>query len=87
MPAFALISIVSSMPGVQEGGVCVCVLSRLSCVRLFATLGTIAHQAPLAMKFSRQEYWSGLLCLPPGDLPNSGIESVSPALAGRVLHH
>ena len=39
--------------------VCVCVKS-LSCVRLFATLWTVAHQAPLSMGFSRQEYWSGL---------------------------
>ncbi|ELR58052.1 hypothetical protein M91_03811, partial [Bos mutus] len=41
-------------------------------------------QAPLSMGFSRQEYWSRLLCPPPGDPPNSGIEtaSLSPALAG-----
>ena len=37
-----------------------------------------AHQAPLSMGFSRQEYWCGLPCLPPGDLPNPGIEYVSP---------
>ena len=46
---------------------------------------TIAHQAPLSMGFSRQEYWSGLPCPPPGDLPNPGIEPaslLSPALAG-----
>ena len=36
-----------------------------------------ACQAPLSMGFSRQEYWSGLLCPPPGDLPNSGIEPLS----------
>ena len=44
----------------------------------------IAHQAPLSMGFFKQEYWSGLSCLPPGDLPHPGIESaslVSPALA------
>ena len=40
-------------------------------------------QAPLSMGFSRQEYWSGLSCPPPGDLPDSDIEPVSPALAGR----
>ena len=42
-------------------------------------------QAPLSMGFSGQEYWSGLLCPPPGDLPNPGIEPLSlmsPALAG-----
>ena len=41
----------------------------LQCVRLFVTLWTIAHQDPLSMGFSRQEYWSGLPCLPPRDLP------------------
>ena len=43
------------------------------------------RQAPLSMGFSRQEYWSGLLCPPPGHLPNLGIEPaslMSPALAG-----
>ena len=48
------------------------------------TLWTVAHQAPLSMGFSRQEYWSGLPSPPPGDLPNPGIEPVSlmsPALA------
>ena len=41
---------------------------------------TVDCQAPLSMGFSRQEYWSGLLCPPPGDLPNPGIETGSPAL-------
>ena len=45
----------------------------------------IAHQAPLSMGFSRQEYWSGLPYLSPGDLPNPGILPGSPALAGRFL--
>ena len=58
---------------------CVCVLSCFSRVRLFATLWTVAHQAPLSMGFSRQEYWSGLLCHPPGDLPIPGTETASPA--------
>ena len=49
----------------------------LSRVWLFATPWTVAHQALLSMGFSRQEYWSGLPCFTPGDLPNSGIESVS----------
>ena len=40
----------------------------------------VAHQAPLSMGFSRQEYWSGLLFPSPGDLPNPGIEPRSPAL-------
>ena len=39
---------------------------------------TVAPQAPLLMGFSRQEYWSGLPCLPPGDLPNPEIKPASP---------
>ena len=60
------------------------VLSCLSHVRLFATPETVAHQAPLSMGFSRQEYCSGLPCPPPRDLPDPGIEPaslMSPALA------
>ena len=52
---------------------------------LFVTPWTVARQAPLSMEFSRQEYWSGLPCPRPGDLPNPGIEPMSllsPALAG-----
>ena len=45
-----------------------------------ATPWTVAHQAPLTMEFSRQEYWSGLPCPPPGDLPDPGIEPRSPTL-------
>ena len=50
-----------------------------SCVQLFVTLWTIAHQPSLSIGFSRQEYWSGLPFPLPGDLPNPGIE---PALTG-----
>ena len=46
----------------------------LSLVRLFATSWTVAFQAPLSMEFPRQEYWSGLLFPPPGDLPDPGIK-------------
>ena len=53
-------------------------LSRFSHVQLFAMLWTVAHQAPLSMGFSRQEYWSGLLCPAPGDLSDPGIEPGSP---------
>ena len=53
---------------------CACVLSHFSHVQLLATLWTITLQIPLSTGFSRQEYWSGLQCLPPGDLPNSRIE-------------
>ena len=59
--------------------VCTCVLSHFSPVQLFATLWTVAHQVPLSMEFSRQEYWRRLSCPPPGDHPDPGIELVSPA--------
>ena len=49
------------------------------------TLWTVAHQAPLLMEFSRQEYWSGWPFPSPGDLPNSEIEPVSPALQAGSL--
>ena len=61
-------------------------LSRFSHVRLFATPGTVACQAPLSMGFSRQEYWGGLPFPSAGDLPNPEIQPVSlasPALGGR----
>ena len=67
--------------------VCVCVESLQSCVTRLQ-LWTIARQAPLPMGFSRQEYWGGLPCPPPGDLPNPGVEPTSlmvPALAGRFF--
>ena len=59
-------------------------LSRFSHVQLCATPWAVARQAPLSMGFARQEYWRGLPCPPPGDLPEPGIEPVSlmsPALA------
>ena len=59
-----------------------CVLSHFNHVQLFETLWTVALQAPLSMGFSRLEYWSGLPCPPPGDLPDPGIEPKSPASAG-----
>ena len=57
----------------------------LSRVRLFATPWTVAYQAPLSMGFSRQEYWSGLPCPSPGDLPNQGIKPRSPTLQADAL--
>ena len=66
----------------------VCMLSSFSCVWLFATPRTVAHQAALSIGFSRQEYWSGLPCLPPGDLLGPGTEPtslMSPVLTGRFL--
>ena len=55
-------------------------LSHFSQVQLFRTLWIIACQVPLSMGFSRQEYWIGLPCSPPRDLPNPGIKPRSPAL-------
>ena len=49
-----------------------------STVQLFATLWPVAWQCPLFLGFSRQEYWSKLLCPPPGDLPNTEIKPMSP---------
>ena len=67
---------------------CVCILSLFSSVQPSVTPWTVACQAPLPLGFSRQEYWSGLPCPPPGDLPNPGIQPMSlmsPALAGRFF--
>ena len=52
----------------------------------FATLWTVAHQAPLSMGFPRQEYWSCLPLPSPGHLPNPGIKPASPELAGRFFN-
>ena len=57
----------------------------LSHVRLFSTPWTVAHQPPLSMGFPRQAYWSGLPFPSPGDLPDSVMESASPASAGRFF--
>ena len=59
----------------------------LSCVGLFATPWTVAHQAPLSLGFPRQEDWSGLPFPIPGDLPSPEIEptSASPTSAGRFF--
>ena len=50
------------------------IICMLSHFQLFAILWTVACPAPLSMGFSRQEYWSGLPCYPPGDLPHPGIK-------------
>ena len=74
--------------------VCVCVRERetererervQSCLTLCDPMNCIAHQVPLSMEFSRQEYWSELLFPTPGYLPDSGIELVSPSLVGGFL--
>ena len=58
---------------------------KWSPVWLFGTPWTVAHQAPLSMGFSRQEYWSGLPFPSPGDLPHPGIEPRSPTLQADAL--
>ena len=74
--------------GKERTRVCVCALSHFSRVRLSAAPWTAAPQAPLSMGFFRQEYWSGVPCPPPGDLPDPGMEPASltsPALASRFF--
>ena len=63
---------------------CMCAKVLQSCPTLCNPMN-VACQAPLSMGFSMQEYWSGLPFPPPGYLPNPGVESVSPALAGIFL--
>ena len=63
-------------------------LGHFSHVQLFGTLWNIVLLAPTSIGFSRQEYWRGMPCPPPGNLPNPGIKLTpltSPALAGRFL--
>ena len=60
----------------------VCVLSHL---QLFAASWTVAHQSPLSMAFSRQEYWSGLPFSSPRDPPDPGIKPAPPALTGELF--
>ena len=71
---------------VSHGVFVVCMLIVcFNCIQLFATLWTVAHQAPLSMGFSWQEHWSRLPCPPPAHLPNLEIKPVfpmSPALVG-----
>ena len=60
---------------------CVCA-QLLHCVQLFVSPWTIACQAPLPVEYSRQEYWNGVPSPSLGDLPDTGVEPKSPALAG-----
>ena len=74
----------------SEGNDChlTCMLSRFSRVQLFVTPWTVTYQAPLSKGFSRQEYWSGLPCLPARDLLEPETEPMSlmsPALAGGLF--
>ena len=62
-----------------------CMLSCFNRVQLFANVWTVARQASLSMEYSRQEYWNGLPCPSPRNLPNPGIKPKSPALQADSL--
>ena len=66
----------------QVPGPCCCLVTKST---LCSPMDYVASQALLSMGFSRQGYWNGLPCPPPGDLPNAGIEHASPTLAGRFF--
>ena len=77
-----------SLPGssvLVQAGILEREVKSLSCVQLFATPWAVAYQAPSSMGFSRQEYWSGLPFLSPGDLPDPGIKPRSPSLEADAL--
>ena len=57
----------------RQDNIVLCSVQSLSCVQLLAIPWTVAHQAPLSLRFPRQEYWSGLPFPSPGDLPNPGL--------------
>ena len=65
---------------IQKDAVLCCAVHSCLVMSVFATPWTVACQVPLSIGFSRQEYWIGLPCPPPGDLPNPGIKSRSPGL-------
>ena len=72
----------------SEMNVCVFMLSRFHCVRLFVTPWTVDHQTPLSMGFPSQEHWSELPFSSPGDIPDPGIKSEflkSHALTGKFF--
>ena len=69
-----------TLPSNHVSFLCMYACSVASGCLTLVTLWTVAHQASLSMGFFRQEYWIGLPCPPPRDLPNPGTESVSPAL-------
>ena len=63
-----------------------CVLTCFSPVQLSVTVRTVAPQAPLSVGLSRQEYWTGLPCPPPGELADPGMQPVSTALQAEMLY-
>ena len=78
---------VDSLPAEYLGSpdTCMCCAWSLSCIRLFGTHGLGPTRVLCPCGFSRQEYWSGLSCPPPEDLPNPGIEPRSPTLQADAL--
>ena len=62
-----------------------CMCQSFSHIQLFAVPRTVNCQASLSMEFSRQEYWSGWPFLSPGDLPDLGVELMSPALQANCF--
>ena len=67
-----------------------CLLSHFSCVQLFVTPWTVAHQALLSRRFSRQDYWSVSPCPPPRNFPDPGIEptfTYVSCIGRQVLYH
>ena len=75
------------MPYYNDGCISLYVHAKLlqPCLALCNAMDCIAFQVPLAMGFSRQEYWSELPCPPPEDLPNPGVEPRSPTLEVNSL--
>ena len=76
---------IKCLPEAPHQPVCACMLSHVSHVQLFAALQIVAHQSPLSIGFSRQEYWSGLPCPSPGHLAEPGIKPESPAFQAVFL--
>ena len=78
-------------PSFKHFAMCTCLLSHFSCVWFFATLWSVAHQAPLSMEFSRQEHWSGFPWPPPSDFPTQGskepLSVMSSCIGRQVLYH
>ena len=65
---------------------CVCMLNSFSHDQLFGAPWTVAHQTPLFTEFSKPEYWSGLPCSPPRDLPSPWIKLAFPAVPDLQVH-
>ena len=76
----------NSLPLVPPGKPVRDLSAHCSVVSDFVNLWIVAQQTPLSMEFSRQDYWSGLPILSPGDLPDPGIEPGSPALQANSFH-